>query len=55
MAIEAIREWTYNVFGRILTVTCVKDYAMIELYDDRAIQVTRNTGEIVGYSTKGNV
>lgn len=54
MAIEAIREWTYNVFGRILTVTCVKDHAMIELYDDRAIQVTKNTGEIVGYSTRGN-
>lgn len=32
-------------FGRALPVTCVKDYQMIELWDDRAVQVIHNTGE----------
>lgn len=32
-----------------LEVTCQKDYMMIELWDDRAVQVERNTGEPVTY------
>ena len=30
-----------------LEITNVKDYDMIRLYDDRAVQVIANTGEIV--------
>lgn len=52
IAIGMIRIWSYDVFGKILTITCVKDHAMLELYDDRAVQVVKNTGELVGYSTR---
>ena len=31
-------------FGQILEITNVKDFGMIELWDDRAIQVEFNTG-----------
>jgi len=34
-----------------LPVTNVKDFHMVELYDDRAVQVVFNTGELVGHST----
>ena len=36
-----------------LEVTCVKDYHMIELWDDRAVQVVANEGIPVGKSTRG--
>jgi hypothetical protein len=42
-----IMEWTERHFGRALPVTAVKDYGMIELWDDRAITVEMNTGRIV--------
>ncbi len=44
---EAIDVWTFLVFGQILPVTCNKDYEMVELWDDRAVQVEPNTGRIV--------
>jgi hypothetical protein len=40
-----IEAWCREHIGRALYVTNVKDYAMIELWDDRAVQVTPNTGE----------
>lgn len=40
----AILQWCYRHIGRTLDITCVKDYQMIELWDDRAIQVIPNTG-----------
>jgi hypothetical protein len=43
--IEAIDKWCIEVFGQTLTVTCMKDYGMVRLYDDRAIQIIKNTGE----------
>lgn len=49
----AIDAWCDLHIGQRLTVTCTKDYAMIELWDDRAVQVRMNTGEPVGYSTRG--
>lgn len=52
-AVEAIRAWCREHLGQVLTVTCVKDYAMVELYDDRCVQVRPNTGELVGNSTRG--
>lgn len=39
--------------GEVLPITNRKDFAMLELYDDRAVQVEMNTGRLVGYSTRG--
>ena len=45
---EMIQNWTESHIGVRLPVTCKKDYAMIVLYDDRCIQVEKNTGRIIG-------
>lgn len=50
---ERIWKWCEENGLPQLPVTCVKDYAMVELWDDRAVQVTPNTGEPVGQSTRG--
>lgn len=42
---RAIRAFCYEQFGQYLEVTCEKDPDMIELWDDRAVRVVRNTGE----------
>lgn len=42
-----IQEWTRKHFGQRLTVTNRKDFAMIELYDDRCVQIEANTGRRV--------
>lgn len=39
-----IRTWCQMHLGAILPITCKKDRAMIELWDDRAVQVIPNTG-----------
>lgn len=44
VARKAIEDWCEGIFGRRLRVTCVKDFAMTELWDDRAMRVTPNTG-----------
>lgn len=49
----AIRAWCVEHIGRELRITCVKDHAMWELWDDRAVQVIPNTGTPVGASTRG--
>lgn len=41
---NAIQLWCEKHIGKKLPVTNIKDYAMIELWDDRAIQVIANTG-----------
>lgn len=41
---EIIQNWTEKHFGQRLPVTNEKDYEMIELWDDRAVQVEHNTG-----------
>ena len=46
-ALSPIEKWCETHIGRKLPVTNVKDFAMIELWDDRAIQVRTNTGEPV--------
>lgn len=43
----AVRAWTLEFLGVELEVTAQKDYMMIELWDDRAIQVEPNTGHRV--------
>jgi hypothetical protein len=44
IATRAIQEWCAQHLGEILPITCVKDYGLIELWDDRAVQVIPNTG-----------
>lgn len=44
-----IRAWLVNQAGLPpLPITNIKDYAMIELWDDRSVCVERNTGRILG-------
>ena len=45
--VEAVEEWCLKHIGQILPVTCIKDRHMRIYYDDKAIQVIPNTGEIV--------
>lgn len=44
---KLIEAWTKEVFGQTLEVTASKDFMMVELWDDRAVQVVMNTGETV--------
>ncbi len=55
-AVEArkrIEEWCLLYLGEILPITHMKDYQMMELWDDRCVQVIPNTGMPVGHSTRG--
>lgn len=47
-AVQDIEAWTQQHFGRRLKVTAEKDMQMEYLWDDRCIQVQRNTGKILG-------
>lgn len=42
--VKKIRAWCYKHIGVVLEVTNVKDKDMIDLWDDRAVQVIQNTG-----------
>lgn len=44
-AVQYIEKWCQEHIGHILPVTNEKDYDMAQLWDDRAVQVERNTGE----------
>jgi hypothetical protein len=41
---RAIQQWCLTHIGMALEVTNVKDFNMIQLWDDRAVQVIPNTG-----------
>jgi len=41
---ESIKAWCLEHVGQELPVTCKKDFAMIELWDDRCVQVIPNSG-----------
>lgn len=41
---RVIQDWTEKHFGVRLEVTCEKDFGMVELWDDRCVQVIPNTG-----------
>lgn len=43
--VRRIQAWTMEHIGKRLPVTSQKDYDMIELWDDRAVQVVQNTGD----------
>lgn len=49
---KAINEFCIDQFGMVLEVTCSKDYAMVALFDDRAISVEKNTGRITSELTE---
>lgn len=44
---KMIEDWTEKHIGERLEVTNVKDFGMVELWDDRAIQVETNTGKMI--------
>ncbi len=46
-SIPFIEDWCEKHIGKKLQVTNVKDLACIELWDDRAVSVKINTGEII--------
>lgn len=41
---QAVQDYTRQLFGQALEVTCKKNYEMEELWDDRAVRVVKNTG-----------
>lgn len=43
--VKIIQAWCLVHLGKVLPVTATKDYQMIELWDDRAVQVFPNTGQ----------
>lgn len=43
-SVPHIQQWCEQHVGEVLPVTNTKDYQMIELWDDRAVQVVPNTG-----------
>jgi hypothetical protein len=45
MITKMIQDWTEKHLGVRLPVTNKKDYGMIELWDDRCVQVIPNTGQ----------
>lgn len=45
--LAAIQNWCEKHLGFILEVTNVKDMHMEALYDDRAVQVEKNTGRLI--------
>lgn len=45
---EAIAAWSKQHLGASLEVTNVKDFGMVELWDDRCVQVIANTGIPIG-------
>lgn len=45
---SAIEAWCLRWLGQKLEITNKKDFNMIYCYDDRCVQVERNTGKIIG-------
>lgn len=44
VAAATIFTWCAKHIGEVLPVTCMKDFGMVELWDDRAVSVGFNTG-----------
>lgn len=47
IVMDAINDWALEHIGQELEVTCSKDYYMVELWDDRCVQVETNTGRAI--------
>lgn len=52
---EAITAWYVEHVGRALPITATKDFSMIELWDDRAVQVIPNTGRTLSDATLAEI
>lgn len=52
MAEKAIKEWCKAVIGRELEITCMKDPEIQEFWDDKAIRVGRDNGNLEVYVEK---
>ena len=50
---STIYEWCKEHLGTVLPITNVKDFQMIELWDNRCVQVEENTGRALGPSRRG--
>lgn len=48
VARRAIEAWSLKYLGRKLPITCKKDSRMQVMFDDRAVQVSRNKGALLG-------
>lgn len=48
-----IEDWSERIVGKRLVVTCIKDFQMDELYDDRCVAVEPNTGKLLSPSRRG--
>ena len=46
--IPPIKSWLARHGFGDLEVTCMKDFGMVELWDDRCVHVRINTGEVIG-------
>ena len=44
IAVYEVKKWCFTHLGKVLPLTCKKDYGMVELWDDRCVQVEPNTG-----------
>lgn len=53
--IAELRHWCLVWLGREIPITATKDGDMVVLFDDRAVQVERNTGRIIGDFTDENL
>lgn len=42
----AIQDWCVEHIGQELEVVCHKDTMLVALWDDRAVRIVRNTGEL---------
>lgn len=42
--VEVIQAWCLENIGQVLPITHEKDFGMVELWDDRVVQVIPNTG-----------
>jgi hypothetical protein len=46
--LKALEDWCLTYLGQIIPITCIKDDDMICIYDDRAVGVEINTGQLIG-------
>jgi len=53
--VKLIKEYCLKHIGQELEVTCIKDFACIEIWDDRCIQVMTNTGKTMHEVIRGDV
>ena len=47
---KRIGDWCEEHLGQRLESTCEKDHSIIQLWDDKAVQVSRDTGKQVGHT-----